>query len=76
MKKVLLTRTEKRLQEIFSDALQFLDTARDKQVLKGILAHLTCINATTKLQGLKSKKGTRNAVRVLNSNINNLGTSR
>jgi len=62
--------TEERLQEIFSDALQFLDTARDRQVLKGILAHLTSINATTKLQGLKSKKGTRNAVRVLNSNVN------
>ena len=60
---------KERLQDIFSEALQFLDTARDKQVLKGILAHLTSIKTTTKLQGLKSKKETRNAVHCLHSNI-------
>ena len=38
-----------------------MDTARDKQVLKGLISELTNISFTTKLQGVLNRRSTRKA---------------
>lgn len=49
--------------------LKYLDSHRDRQVLKALIADLTSTNFTAKLQGVKSRKGTRNAIKSLPSHL-------
>ena len=57
------------LQDVFQDILHYLDTPRDKQVMKGILAELTSVRFTAKLQGIQSRQGTTNAKKKLKPNL-------
>ena len=56
--KIVNERVYERLEDIFTTTLRYLDTPRDRQVMKGIISHITSIKFSTKLQGLKSKQGT------------------
>lgn len=60
---------QERLQKTFSASLKYMDTHRDRQVLKGLITELTNISFVAKLQGIKSRKGTRNASRSLLPNL-------
>ncbi len=67
--KVVNDHTLFQLEGIFQTALNYMDTARDKQLLKGLMAHLTSINVVAKMQGIQSKKGTRRARNLLVPNL-------
>ena len=60
---------EDRLKEMFPTILKYLDSHRDRQVLKALVAEVTSTSFTAKLQGLKSRKGTRNAKISLSSHL-------
>ena len=50
-----------RLSDIFRPALQYMDTPRDKQVLKGLISEMTNIDFTTRLRGIQNRRSTRRA---------------
>lgn len=52
-------RVSERLNDIFKTSLQYLDSPRDRQVVKGLLAEITSVRFTTALQGIKSREGTK-----------------
>ena len=58
-----------RLSNLLPVCLQYADTNRDRQVIKGLFAELTSIKFTAKLQGLTSRQGTRNANEALHSGL-------
>ena len=47
-----------RLKCIFQSSLEYMDTHRDRQVVKALFAELTSVKFTAKLQGLQSREGT------------------
>ena len=49
--------------------LQYTDTHRDKQVLKALIAEVSKVAFTAKLQGLQSGHGTRNAKQNVHNNL-------
>ena len=49
---------ENRLKNLYSAALKYMDSHRDRLILKGLMAELTSIRFASKLQGVKSRKGT------------------
>lgn len=58
-------RVSERLNDIFKTSLQYLDSPRDRQVVKGLLAEITSVRFTTALQGIKSREGTTHAKNTL-----------
>ena len=58
-----------RLQSIFSPSLRYMDTHRDRQVLKGLMVELTNTTFVAKLQNIQSRKGARNANKSLFPNL-------
>ncbi len=48
---IITSHVQSRLSEIYSDALRYLDTPRDREVLRGIMAKITSINFASKLEG-------------------------
>ena len=67
--KIVNERVSDRLQSVFKTALEYADTPRDKQLIKGLIAELTSINFTSKLQGIESRQGTRSAKSALKCNL-------
>ena len=55
---IINTHVEEKLKDIYKASLQYLDTPRDKQVLKGIISHITSVRFTAKLEGIQSRQGT------------------
>ena len=49
--------------------LQYTDTHRDKQILKTLIAEVSNVAFTAKLQGLQSRHGTRNAKQNVHNNL-------
>lgn len=66
---VVKERVQDCLKEVFPSALKYLDSHRDWQVLKSLFAELTNISFTARLQGVKSRKGTRNATKSVQSRL-------
>ena len=62
-------RVENRVKDTFLSALEYMDTHRDRQVLKSVIASITSVNFTTSLQGISSKQGTRNAKKKVNVDL-------
>ena len=61
---------EKRLEDCLQGVFkQYVDTHRDKQVLKALIAEVSDIAFTAKLQGIQSKSGTRNAKQNVRNNL-------
>ena len=58
-----------RIGDKFKECLQYLDTHRDRQVMKALIAELTSVTFTTKLQGISSRTGTTTAKKTLQSNL-------
>ena len=58
-----------RLHGIFSPSLKYMDTHKDRQVVKGLMVELTNITFVAKLQNIQSRKGTRNASNTLFPNL-------
>ena len=61
--------TEAKLADLFAPALQYMDTARDKKVLKALIAELTSVRFAAKLQCIKSRGGTTSAKKTLHSSL-------
>ena len=57
------------LNEKFPQMLKYLDSHRDRQVLKALIADLTNTSFAAKLQGVKNRKGTRNASTSVSSHL-------
>lgn len=57
------------LNEKFPQMLKYLDSHRDRQVLKALIADLTNTSFAAKLQGVKNRKGTRNASKSVSSHL-------
>ena len=57
------------LKEVFPSALKYLDSHQDRQVLKALFVELTNISFAARLQGVKSRKGTRNATKSVQSQL-------
>ena len=51
-------RISDQLENVFSTALEYIDTPRDKQIVKGLIAEMTSVRFTAKLLGIKSRQGT------------------
>ena len=66
---IVKKRLEDRLQGVFESMLQYTDTHRDKQVIKALIAEVSNVTFTSKLQGLQSRRGTRNAKQNVCSNL-------
>ena len=65
-KEEILTKIAKeRISHLFLPALRYMDTPRDKQVLKGLISQLTNISFTTRLQCVQNRNSTRRANRAL-----------
>ena len=66
---IVKKRLEDRLQGVFESMLQYTDTHKDKQVIKALIAEVSNVTFTSKLQGLQSRRGTRNAKQNVCSNL-------
>ena len=66
---IVNNRIEERLQGIFKSCLQYLDTHRDRQALKGLFAMITSVKFTASLQDVRSHQGTTKAKKALLSNL-------
>ena len=55
----------------FVPALQYTDTARDKEVLKALIVELTSVMFAAKLQCIRSRRGTSSAKTTLHSSLSN-----
>lgn len=60
-----------RLHDLIKPCLQYMDSHRDRQVVKALLAELTSTKFAAKLQGLYSRQGTATAKRSLKTNLDN-----
>ncbi len=68
--KLVNDRVRERLQGIFSSSLQYLDSHRDRQVVKALVAEVTSIKFTAELQGISSRQGTTSAKASLLPRLN------
>ena len=66
---VLHSSITNRLKEIFQSSLEYMDTHRDRQVAKALIAELTSVKFATKLQGIQSRQGTASAKKGLATNL-------
>ena len=66
---IVKKRLEERLQGVFKSMLQYTDTHRDKQILKALIAEVSNVAFTDKLQGLQSRHRTRNAKQNVHYNL-------
>ena len=57
------------LKDIYAPALVYMDSHRDRQVLKGLMAELTNTSFASRLQGLHNRKGTASARKQLASGL-------
>ena len=62
-------RVEDRLKKVIPSALKYLDSHRDRQVLKYLLAELTNISFAARMQDIKSRKGTRAAAKAVPTHL-------
>ena len=58
---VVNLRVQERLKVTYGKTLEYMDTHRDRQVLKAVMATLTSTPFVAKLQGISSWAGTANA---------------
>lgn len=66
---VLRSSITDRLKETFQLSLEYMDTHRDRQVAKALIAELTSVRFATKLQGIQSRQGTTSAKNRLVINL-------
>ena len=58
-----------RLHTLIKPSLEYMDTHRDRQVLKALLAELTSVKFSSFLQGIKSRQGTAKAKNDFKTNL-------
>ena len=58
---IVNTRAKERLKDTFKTALEYMDTHRDRQVLKAVMTSLTSTKFAAELQGISSRQGTASA---------------
>ena len=66
---IVKEKVQDHLNDVFPTALKYLDSHRDRQVLKALFAELTNISFAARLQGIKSRKGTRNAIKSVKAHL-------
>ena len=57
------------IHDIVKTSLQYMDSHRDRQVVKALFAEITSVNFAAKLQGIQSRQGTSAAKRSLLTNL-------
>ena len=62
-------RVTDRLQDVFAKSLEYMDTPRDRQVAKGLIAELTSVKFTSMLIGVKSRQGATSVKKALRTNL-------
>ncbi len=60
---------EEKIGSTYKDALSFLDTYRDRNILKGLIAKLTSVRLATKPERKSSRYAVRNCLNSLEGNI-------
>ena len=60
---------EERIGTIYKDALDYMDTKRDKDVLRAILAKISSIRFAARLEGKESRHGVRGAASKLEADL-------
>ena len=60
---VINNRAKERLKDTYATALEYMDTHRDRQVLKAVMASITSTKFAATLEGVSSRQGTSNARR-------------
>ena len=58
-----------RIKDTYRSALEYMDTHRDKQVMKAIMAQLTSARFAAKLQGISSRQGITSAKSQVSSHL-------
>ena len=58
-----------KLQSLLPLSLKYMDTHRDRQVAKALIAEVSSVNFTAKLQGLQSRKGTSSAKKSVHTQL-------
>ena len=69
---IVNTRAKERLKDTFKAALEYMDTHRDRQVLKAVMASLTSSKFTAELQCISSRQGTDSARKSVAAGLNRL----
>lgn len=67
--KVVNDYLQHKLASIYKDSLKFMDTKRDRDILKGLFAKATSVNFTAKLQGTQNKTAVMNCRDELCGNL-------
>lgn len=65
----ILEHVTKTIGPIYKDTLEYLDTKRDRDALKGVVSNITSIRFASKLQQRKSRSGHRNSLSSLEGNL-------
>lgn len=60
---------EEQIGDIYKDAIDYMDTKRDRDVLKGLIAKITSIKFASRLGQKRSRTGVRNATKSLNGKL-------
>ena len=60
---------DERIKQFFPQTLKYMDSHRDRQVVKALLAELTNISFASKVQGILSRKGTASATKSFKSDL-------
>ena len=66
---LVIKKIEGNLGAIFANAIQMMDTKRDKDILKRIFSHATSIKFVSNLQQVQNKTTTMNCCDELKANI-------
>ncbi len=67
--KIINAHVKDKISDTYAASLQYLDSARDREVLRGIIGTLTSVKLAASLEGRKSRFATRNAVNNLGSRL-------
>lgn len=68
-KQIVKEVSQAKLAELFKPAIQYMDTPRDNQVTKALIAELTNVSFASRLQGVHSRRGTTTAKKTLHSKL-------
>ena len=60
---------EQRTKQVLPSSSKYMDSHRDRRILKALLAELTNVSFASRLQGIQSRKGTTNAVQSFKSDL-------
>lgn len=70
--KIVNDHTNDKLKDVFKTWIDYLDTSRDRQAVKGLIAHITSVSCASQLLGYKSRQGTSSNFSLISNSTMNL----